>query len=65
MFQKVLLDYSVIRIFPNVHSSEEVTKILKASLGRPLMIVKLLDKEVQEYHQYIEKKLLLSTKLWQ
>ena len=32
----------------SVHSSEEVTEIPKASLGRPLMIGKL-DKQVQEY----------------
>ena len=32
-----------------VHSSEEVTEIPKTSLGRPLMIGKLLDKQAQEY----------------
>ena len=32
-----------------MHSSDEITKIPKAPLGRPLMIGKLLDKQAQEY----------------
>ena len=35
--------------------SEEVTEIPKVSLGRPLMIGKLLDKQVQKY-LYIYRK---------
>ena len=46
------------RIFPNVHSSEEevVTEIPKASLGRPLMMGKLRDKQVEEYLHIYRKK---------
>ena len=40
----------------NVHSSEEVTEIPKTSLGRPLMIGKLLDKQAQEYFYIYWKK---------
>ena len=40
----------------NVHSSREITEIPKASLGRPLMIGKLLDKQVQEYLYIYRKK---------
>ena len=46
------------RIFPNVHSSEEeeVTEIPKASLVRPLMMGKLRGKQVEEYLHIYRKK---------
>ena len=63
--QKFYVSQSTVRLFrknsesslTNMHSSEEVTEITKASLGRPLMIGKVLHKQVQEYlHIHISKK---------
>ena len=46
----------------NVHLSEEVIEMPKLSLCRPLMIGKLLDKQVQEYLFIYRKKVVLLTK---